>query len=131
MSTTITVRKAEVRELLAAAFPEYRGRKYKVEIAETVWIDRIGGGGSSDEIVALYQDNDIGMWCTARPTVSEMQAPCGYLPIKPELIYAVHSMFCGRDIGVTFHVHPRSPYLPKMLAQEAIPEGSKQRPSCR
>lgn len=116
MSTTIAVRKAEVAELLAVAFPEYRGRKYKVEIAETVWIDRIGGGGSYDEIVALYQDK--GAWFGARPVVSEMTAPCGYLPLERRVIYAVHSMFCGKDIGVTFHVHPQSPYLPKMIAQE-------------
>ena len=125
MTTTITVRKAEVAELLAAAFPEYRGRKFKVEIAETVWVDRMGGGGSYAEIIAIYLDHDTREWRGVKPTLSEMEAPCGYIATKPHLIYAVHEMFCGKDAGVTFHLHPSSPFLPKMIAEEAIPEGSK------
>jgi hypothetical protein len=118
MATTITVRKAEVAELLAAAFPEYRGRMYQVYISESVYVDRIGGGGSRDEIIALYLDHDTGEWRGMRPEASEMKAPCGYIATKPHVIFAVHSTFCGKDTGVTFHVHPSSPYLPKMIAQE-------------
>ena len=123
MNTTITVRKAEIAELLTAAFPEYRGRKFKVEMTDRLWVDRIGGGGSADEIIALTHDG--ARWLAQVPVLSKMSAPCGYLSTRPEVILVVHTWFCGKDMGVTFHVHPASPFLPKMIAEEAIPEGSK------
>ena len=129
MSTTITVRKAEIAELLAAAFPEYRGRKFKVQVSETIWIDRMGGGGSHQEIIALTYSEGY-QWIANQPKVSVMDAPCGVLPIDPRVVYAVHEMFCGQDMGITFHVHPQSLYLPRCITaaanqEEAIPEGSK------
>ena len=117
MSTTITVRKAEVAELLAAAFPEYRGRKFKVAVSESVYVDRAWGGGSRERIVALTNPTGT-FWEAHYPIVPIMQAPCGNLPLDQNAVYAVHSIFCGKDTGVTFHVHPQSAYLPKMIAQE-------------
>ena len=116
MTTTITVRKAEIAELIAAAFPEYRGRTFKVVVAESVYVDRMWGGGSRQEIKACTTED--GAWVAHSPTVSAMQAPCGSLPLDPRAVYAVHSIFCGKDTGITFHVHPQSPYLPKMLGQD-------------
>jgi len=108
----ITVRKAEVVELVEASFPDYKGRKFAIEISESVYVDRAWGGGSREEIVALTNPSGT-FWETHYPMVDVMQAPCGNLPLKPGAVYVVHQIFCGRDMGLTFHVHPQSPYLPR------------------
>jgi len=112
----IAVRKAEVAELVMASFPEYKGRKFAIGIRESVYVDRAWGGGSREEIVALTNPTG-GFWEGHYPIADIMQAPCGTLPLKPSAVYAVHTMFCGRDMGLTFYVHPQSPYLPRMIAE--------------
>lgn len=113
MTTTIKVRKAEVKDLVAVSFPEYTGRKFKVVLEETVWVDRVGGGGSKAEVIAVTHDGE--RWLAQSPVLSTLQAPCGYLSTRPDVILVTREMFCGQDVGLTFHVHPQSPYLPKML----------------
>lgn len=114
--TTIKVSKKDVVALVNASFPKYTGRKFSVNVADRIWVDRIGGGGSWEEIKALGFVN--GQWIAVSPETSVMEAPCGYLTLSPAVIYAVHAQFCGRDAGITFNVHPQSEYLPKMLPEE-------------
>jgi hypothetical protein len=114
--TTIKVSKKDIADLLRASFPEYTGRKFRVQITDRVWVDRIGGGGSREEIVALAHVD--GKWIAKMPEVSAWNAPCGELPLSPMAIYAVHAMFCGHDAGITFNVHPKSEYLPKGLIEK-------------
>jgi hypothetical protein len=118
LATRIRVRKVEVAEVLAASFPGYAGRTFHVEVCESVYVDRMWGGGSRDQIVALTRGESG--WERHAPAVPAMQAPCGTLPLDPRAVYAVHTIFCGKDMGVTFHVHPASPFLPRML-----PEGAR------
>jgi hypothetical protein len=99
------ISKAEVKDILNATFPEYSGRKFRVEARQSIWIDRIGGGGSQD-IPKLAGMDGTGKWAAYIPTVPTMQAPCGTFPIPLTAVVAVHSYFCGKDAGVTFYYHP-------------------------
>jgi hypothetical protein len=104
--------KREVADILKASYPDYTGRKFNIIVRDQIWVDRIGGGGSRDEIKAVgFVD---GRWIAVSPETSVLDTPCGYLTLSPEAIYAVHSFFCGNDCGITFYVSPQSSYLPKM-----------------
>ncbi len=107
------VKKSEIKDILEATFPDYSGRKFKVSVAETVWADRMGGGGSSDEVLAVRFID--GEWVSAAPTASKIDAPCGDIVLDRDTIVAMHSYFCGQDAGVTFYLHPQSSYLPRRL----------------
>jgi len=105
--------KKEIKDILQATFPNYTGRKFRVEFSEKIWVDRIGGGGSRDTIcVAGHNGNS---WVAQYPSATRLQAPCGYISIDPRFIYAVHAMFCGTDMGITFHIHPESNYKPMTI----------------
>jgi len=110
------VRKSEVNEILKATFPNYKGRKFHVDFSEKIWVDRIGGGGSFEKVCIAFHDGK--KWVSKNPEVSKLEAPCGYLTIHPMFIYAVHSIFCGSDMGIRFYVHPSSNYKPIMIGQE-------------
>ena len=113
MDKTTKATKNEVREILTATFPEYTGRKFRLAEATTVWVDRIGGGGSWDEIRAAVWTG--AEWKVTDPVATPMQAPCGELTLDARIIYAVHSHFCGQDSGITFYYSPESVYVPRRL----------------
>lgn len=113
MDKTIKATKNQVRDLLAATFPNYTGRKFRLCETTSVWLDRMGGGGSWDEVRAAVWTGES--WTVADPIATTMQAPCGNLPMDKKVIYAVHSYFCGQDSGVTFYYHPESVYVLRQL----------------
>jgi hypothetical protein len=109
--------KKEVKDILDVTFARYKGRKFSVEFSDKIWIDRIGGGGSRDDIMIACHDGN--RWIAKAPEVSKLTAPCGYLAINKDLVYVVHSMFCGHDVGIRFYIHPESAYKPLMITEVA------------
>jgi hypothetical protein len=115
--------KKEIKDILQATFPKYAGRKFNIDFSTRIWVDRIGGGGSRDEVCIAGHDGT--KWVSKYPEASRLDAPCGYIEIDPRFIYAVHSFFCGTDCGITFHIHPESKYKPSMIAQVKEEENDK------
>jgi len=103
--------KHEVPPIFAKAFPDYAGRKYRVEIAETVSLhDDSWSGGS----IVEYRGVDIltGEVFAPRQRYGNMfDNPSGRIPVVPleegKAIVA-HQIFCGRDMGLKIYVHPNN-----------------------
>jgi hypothetical protein len=113
MNNTVKLNKAECRDLVAAAFPGYQGRIFRATMADHVYVDRIGGGGSWQEVMVLVQKD--GAWVAIQPAVGVMQAPCGQVPVWPMMILAVRTHFCGHDRGITFYYSHDSIHAPALL----------------
>ncbi len=101
---------SEVPQAWKNAFPNYKGRKFGLEISETVDMGNgywSGGSRSEYRTVALSSGqlnyanegikNPFGMG--SRP---ELYA----VPLSTNHVVVEHVIFCGKDFGLRFHVHP-------------------------
>ncbi len=94
-----------VKRLLAATFPRYRGRK----LSAVPWgdgplyLDLSWSGGTKDEVVLVDASGRVSDLVVPSPWSGGANDP---LRVPPGSILAVHSYFCGRDVGVRFYVRP-------------------------
>jgi len=114
MNPTIKANKAQVRAILDATFPEYRGRKFKVEFTETVtFSDTNWGGGTKNTYVAISTyGRGVARLNVPAPWLSTVEGKTMELP--REVLVVKHTIFCGKDLGITIYAHPG--HLPKWLS---------------
>lgn len=95
-----------IRKALAASFPTYTGRKLRVEAYRGPrTFDLYWSGGTRDELVLLdAQRGPANLVVSGAPWGNR----AAYEPIDQPAgtVLAVHTIFCGRDAGVTFIVRP-------------------------
>ena len=107
MRETIKVRKADVAEVLARTFPSYRGRTFRVDVAELVTFhDLHWGGGSRNEYRAVRLADGAAGDIPTGPAPWASPTEGLTVPLPPGVVVAEHVMFCGRDLGIRFHVNP-------------------------
>lgn len=117
MATTIKARRSEVAALVAATFPEYKGRKFAVEAAATVTLHDLNwSGGSRNQYrtctVAGQKIGGADKWNAVAPWANIAEGKT--LDIPQGAAVVKHAMFCGSDCGLTIYVHPAD--MPKWLA---------------
>ena len=101
-----------VRALASAAFPSYAGRKFDFQANETVSLT--GGfwdGGSKSTYVAIDLATKRVSPSRDLYHVSSEGAPT--VSLQPGTAIVEHRVFCGKDMGITFHIHPED--SPKLL----------------
>ena len=115
MNQTIKLNKAQVRDILEATFPEYRGRTFKVEFAETItfW-DTYWSGGTKNTYVAILSDGRTARLNVPAPWLSTVEGETTELLV--DMLIVKHAIFCGKDLGITIYAHPA--HLPKWLPVE-------------
>ena len=103
--------------LMKSAFPEYKGRKYFVEVCDrefethSYWY-----GGSKYSYVFVRADG-------GRMAVDSMAAPWVQYKenrkakLVPGLACVRYTYFCGHDLGLTLMLHPED--MPKMIENRA------------
>jgi hypothetical protein len=104
-------------------FPGYKGRKYSVDVRESYRFNDFWSGGSREYAVLVQMMPDGELRAYASPTgglnpITEQMAHASTV-IPPDGMVIVHSIFCGKDMGITFIVSPNSLFLPKMLPASA------------
>lgn len=112
MNQTMKVKKAQVKDILAATFPGYKGRTFKVEFAPTVTFhDTNWGGGSRNKYIAVKSDGRTAMLHVPAPWVNTIEGKTIDLP--KDVLMVKHTVFCGKDLGITIYASPV--HLPKWL----------------
>lgn|SRR3990167_4216189 len=109
---TVKVSKSQVAGILAATFPKYRGRKFKVAFQEclTFW-DTNWSGGTRNSYAAVRADGEISHLAVPAPWVNPVEGMTVEIPV--DVLVVKHSIFCGKDCGITIYAHPT--HLPKWL----------------
>lgn len=109
--TMIKVSKSDkfVKQILTATFPKYKGRKVRIE-AQRFPLDvrSYWDGGSRDYFVFL---NLADMKSVSMPGQGINDRPVAGADkvTLPEGVACVeHSIFCGKDVGITIHVNPNN-----------------------
>jgi hypothetical protein len=98
-----------VRDVVALAFPHYRGRKFSVRQATAVNCRSYWDGGSKNTFVWVRLDTMQALALpSSHPYYDSVSQSVEALPTAPGLVCVEHSIFCGQDMGITFHVHPAS-----------------------
>lgn len=104
-----------VQQICRAAFPSYGGRTLKIRVSESeIHLDSSWSGGSR----SLYVAVKLATLEAQAPTVdtSNPFTAANRATAKPQngVVIVEHSMFCGKDAGLTIHVNPldAAPMLP-------------------
>lgn len=106
---TVYLSPNEVPEVLRRACRGYAGTKFKVRAATQVRFDdnAWSGGTKSD-----YWGLDLATGELFDPPRNDYGTPfTGGVPtveLEPGKAIVEHSRFCGRDTGITFHLHPEN-----------------------
>jgi len=106
MNARIKVRKAQVKPLVEATFPEYKGRSFLVEFTPTVtFYDTNWGGGTRNTYRAVRVDGGtVGRFPGFSPWDNPIEGKTVELP--EGMVVVVHAIFCGQDLGLRFYAHP-------------------------
>ena len=98
----------------ARAFPSWRGRKYRVQPCESMQLSGTQwSGGSKSEYVVVDFRTGVALPVSEHPFLRASELHDVPYAMVQGIVVLEHSWFCGKDAGVTFHVHPAD--LPKML----------------
>jgi len=114
--------KAQVRDILALTYPEYRGRKYAIEFVPTLMIYNTNwAGGSRNTYTAIRYDGRCSRLGVPAPWVNTVEGKT--IELTPEIMIVKHCIFCGRDLGITIYAHPS--HLPKWLPATTAPRDNR------
>ena len=107
MNKICTDRKdATIDRIVRATFPGYTGRTITIEAAESVNCASYWDGGSR----SYFRFLDLATFTTS----GQMPAQSAFdphvrgldrVPLAPNLAIVEHSIVCGKDAGITIHVH--------------------------
>lgn len=125
----IYVTKKDVKDLVKVAYPEYKGRKFKIKTATTYRLHNYWDGGSIDKIKFAKWNPEIEQWVIKEPP-PETKNPFNKIAhetidIPKDILFVEHSIFAGKDLGITIYMHPESIYAPLLLESETAEPLSK------
>lgn len=117
MSNSIVVEMRDVKPIANIAFPDYSGRKARIDIRESYSYntsDLNWSGGSKTSVVALKW-NGTSFNKVELPPIFFLSKDSysGDIPLDGMLVE--HVQFCGTDLGLRFVVHPQSIFLARFL----------------
>jgi hypothetical protein len=112
MTNPMKLSKKQYGKLVAAAFPEYHGRKVKlVFAAQVTFYDTNWDGGTVNKYVAVASDGRTAKLNAPAPWCNPIEGQTFEMPVDAMLLE--RSYFCGQDGGITIYAHPS--HLPKWL----------------
>lgn len=105
----IHVEKKDVPQVILNAFPNYRGRKFRVDQGTKVrLVDAYWSGGTKSDYVAVNLATGERF---AADRVIENPLRCSQTPeveIPVGCVIVRHSRFCGKDMGLVIYVRPEN-----------------------
>lgn len=116
MQTPIRAQRKDVAKLIDATFPEYRGRTFKVEARRSVMLHDLNwSGGSRSQYRACSLDGQFAGSADKHNATApwENKAEGQSVEIPRGACLVRHSIFCGKDTGLTFYINPED--MPRLL----------------
>lgn len=93
-----------------ATFPQYKGRTFSLRVSETVDMGNgyWSGGSRSTYRAVNLQTGAIENASTVlrNPFAGGADPALCAVPLNPAYVVVEHVVFCGKDMGLRFHVHP-------------------------
>ena len=120
--TITNVKRKDVAQIVAATFPDYKGRKFRIEPRATVTFSNLnwdGGTRSQYRTCTLDGSQSLGRadrYNAQAPWANALEGKT--IPIPAGALIVEHAMFCGKDAGLYIYVNPQD--MPKLLASPAL-----------
>ena len=110
-----TLRKSQIPACLLAVFPEYRGRKFRAQVATSVTFSDVHASGGTINTYRLVRLAD-GLCADMIEGVPWQNGVEGSMvALRAGFVVVEHTRFCGQDLGLRFHVHPED--VARVIAQ--------------
>ena len=125
--TTIYLEPNQVPAFLRGA---YKGKQFSAQVCTEIEIDNHAGywdGGSRTTFEVVRHDGKRLSLCdTSQHPLFKRPGETSYKMV-PGFVIVEHSIFCGRDMGLRFHVHPDDvvKMLPNMTQEESLSRDAK------
>ena len=87
----------------------YTGKKFQVEITDSVRLYNTYWSGGSRNTYTVTSLIDGASKSVGANSTAPQFGPCSdgaKLPVLPGFAVIEHSIFCGKDMGLTFYIHP-------------------------
>lgn len=112
MNQTFKITRKQASTIIDATFPEYNGRKVRIEFTHFVtFSDTNWGGGSRNSYSAVRSNGVVANLKVPAPWINPVEGMVIELPA--DVLVVEHSIFCGKDCGITIYANPV--HLPKWL----------------
>ena len=102
----------DTKQIPAHLRGSYTGRKFKAIATDTVHIPASSGlwdGGSRDVHYAIALEDGRRVQLSDTTSAPWDNTRRGQtITLKPGFAIVEHSIFCGKDFGLTFHIHPQN-----------------------
>ena len=113
---SISVKRQDVAAIVAATFPDYKGRKIKVSSRANIVLTDLNwsGGTRSQYRTCTIAGQGLGgadRYNAQAPWANQAEGKS--VPVPPGAVIVEHSMFCGKDGGLRIYVNPAD--MPKLL----------------
>lgn len=106
--TRIKTSKKLIPAHLLAAFPEYTGRKFNIEVSDTYFCQSYWSGGTRYQFVLVHLETGEQKFPDGKIdnpfntlAHSSFNIPEGWCVVE-------HGYFCGKDVGLRFYIHPKN-----------------------
>ena len=96
-----------VKHIIAACFPNYTGRKISVQPATKApkELRSYWDGGSKDNYAFYNLDTKEVLTVHSNHPFFERNQPSQLRELPAHIVLAEHSIFCGKDCGITLYGH--------------------------
>jgi sulfur carrier protein ThiS len=112
MRQSFKATKKQVWDIVGKAFPGYTGRKFSVELAESVTVHDLNwDGGTKNEYIAVAVNGEMKPIRTGHTQFDPLDGK--QIALTPNFVIVQHSYFCGVDCGIRIWAH--SCYAPKWI----------------
>lgn len=109
------VTKKEIRPIVMATFPDYKGRKFTVHACSHMKLWDLNWSGGTRNVYIAVQRKGMAT-CRVVPQAPWMETREGVAFALPTNAVVVrHTHFCGKDLGITVYVHPSM--MPQLLPE--------------
>ena len=99
---------SEIKAMARKAFPSYKGRKFQLDNSgHAVDLQSAWNSGSRDYFVVLQLGTDNTKAIPQNGTMFD-HVNVKATKVQPGFVIAEHTYFMGKDLGITFHVHPET-----------------------
>jgi len=115
MANSFKVSKRDVESVTTVAFPEYNGRRFKLEISTNVMLANLHWDGGTKSVFRAVRLSDNAV---AEVLTSSAPWNCkingSYVELPEGTVIVEHAVFCGKDMGLRIYVNPNNmtKYLP-------------------
>lgn len=102
---TIKLTTKQARPIVKLTFPEYRGRKFKLEFTNRItFYDTNWSGGTRNQYKFVHVSGKVVALHAPAPWINPIEGKTVEIPA--DVLVVVHQYFCGMDVGISVYANP-------------------------